>query len=466
MPANQKAMTQDQAVQLIQLDGAGPQDWRSFGLRWQEWRQRFDRGDWACSWQGEAWRAGELAFPSPWGDGELVTQLGVRRGLVFGYVLQEGNRRALLLPGWLGGGHELEAVYLLREQVLLLLPASLAPSRWFLLALAELLPALVTTSPWPELLSPQRERRLILEGHPNFAHQILNVLSALEALPPGEGALRWVGQAPFGPMAELYPEHRWLEGEDHGAERGLAVGQSFELPLSQRPDRIPRGLRERIRGFCEGRMGDGARALLSEMGSWRAQDGRVLWVSLKTRGAWAGGLPGLVAAWMGLLLQRGEGLPLLVLDGFSMQAGDSLESCFYGCSLAELLVEERQQAAQIRAALEEIAMPVREAIGFTLAESIALGQAVDAYLCHQGTVQHKLGWCQQEVPGVVHSGSWRSREGSHPWGGLGGAEPLWLPSEFSEDLEEGPRAAYRFRSDRLADGAHWLADKLIWRKDG
>ena len=461
-------MTQAQAVQVIQLDGAVPEQWRSFGLRWQEWRQRFDRRHWASSWQGEAWRAGELAFPSPWGEGELVTQLGVRSGLVFGYVLQEGNRRALLLPGWLGGGHELEAVYLLREQVLLLLPASLAPSRWFMRVLAELLPGLVTTSPWPDATTPPRQRRLILEGHPNFAHQILNVLSALEALPPGEGALRWMGQAPFGPMAELFPEHRWLEGEGDGLVlgAGLVLGQDFELPLSQRPERIPRGLRERIRGFCEGRMGDGAKELLDEMRAWRARGGRVLWVSLKTRGARAEGLAELVGAWMGQLVQRGEGLPLLVLDGFSLQAGDSLESCYYCCSVAELLGEERQQAGQVRAALGGIAMPVREAIGFSLAESIALGQAVDAYLCHQGTVQHKLGWCQQGVPGVVHSSSWRSREGSHPWGGLGGAEPLWLPSEFSEDLEQGPRADYRFRPERLADGAHWLADQLIWRTDG
>ena len=413
------------------------------------------------SWQGRAWVEERLSFPSPWEHGELQTQLSVRRLLVFGYVLQQGDQRALVLPGWLGGGHEIEAVYLLREQVLLLLPCSLAPERWFLLALAELLPLVVTTTPWPAVLDGARQRRLFLEGHPNFAHQLLNVLSALEPLPAEIARLHWVGQEPFGPIDRLYPERTWTHDDDTAT-----LGEVFELPLSQRPDWLPSTMRQRIRSYCEAQMSPAARELLTELVGWRAAGGRVLWVSLRTQGAWAEGLPALVGAWMDAMAAQGEPLPLVLLDGFSLQSGDSETSQHYGTSVAMLLEEERQQAAEMRAALAHLEITLREAIGLSLSDAIALGGAVDSYLCHQGTVQHKLGWCQEVVPGVVHSSSWRSREGSHPWGGLGGAEPLWLPTEFSEDLEEGPRAAYRFLPERLGDAAAWLAGQRLWRTDG
>lgn len=451
-------------LQILRLDGQGdgavPTRWQGFAQRWQQWRAGFDRQVWARSWQAAAWRAGALHFPSPWGEGELASQLSVRRGLVFGYVLQQGWQRALLMPGWLGAGHELEAVYLLREQVLLLLPCSLAPPGWFLQVLQQLLPLMVAEGrprlPWPPTLDPRRQRRLILEGHPNFAHQLLNVLTALEELAePLELPLHWLGQQPFGPVAELYPERCWAPVASTTA--APALGSCFELPLSQRPEQIPLGLRRRLRRFCESRIGEAAAGLLAELEAWRAGGGWVLWVSLKTRGAWAQGLPQLVAAWMDVLREQGRPLPLLLLDGFSLQAGDSLSSCYFDAPVATLLAEERQQAAELEALVQPLGLPVRQAIGLSLAESIALGRAVDAYFCHQGTVQHKLGWCQEQLPGVVHSCSSRTREGEHPWGGLGGVAPQWLPAAFSEDLEQGPRAPYRFRADRLAQAADWLA---------
>lgn len=446
-------------MQVIQLDGPVPAPWQGFAQRWRAWRQRFDRSQWGSSWQGQAWRHGQLCFPSPWGEGELATQLSVRQGLAFGYVLQQGRERALLLPGWLGGGHELEALYLLRQQVLLLLPCSLATREWFLLALAELLPQLVSTTPWPPLLNPERPRQLILEGHPNFAHQLLNVLTALEACDGQALPLQWLGQESFGPIQELYPQASWLPNP-----ADMRLGALFELPLSQRPEQIPRALRQRLRRFCRERLGDRARALLVELLAWRADGGRVLWVSLKSRGARAEGLPELVAAWLAELRHRGEPLPLLVLDGFSLQAGDGPGTALYGTSVAVLLTEEGQQAAAMRQALAPLEPRLEEAIGFSLAESIALGEAVDGYLCHQGTVQHKLGWFQDEVPGVVHSASWRNRGGPHPWGGMGGVAPLWLPQEFCHDLEDGPRAAYRFRHELLPEAGRWLADQNLWRQ--
>lgn len=445
-------------LQIIALNGAVPSTWQSFAERWRNWRAGFSREAWAQSWQARAWRDGQLIFPSPWSAQNLATQLSVRRGLVFGYVLQEELKRALLLPGWLGAGHELEALYLLREQVLLLLPCSLAPAGWFVQVLGQLLPRLAEANPWPALLDARRPQRLILEGHPNYAHQLLNVLTAVEELnavdPP---QLHWLGQQPFGPVAGLYPEQRWAAAADCPPEP--ALGSSFELPLSQRPERISAELRGRLRRFCEAQLGDSAAALLGDLERWRAGGGWVLWVSLKTRGAWAEGLPKLVAAWMHTLARQQRTLPLLLLDGFSLQAGDDRHSHHYGVSVATLLAEEEQQAAALEAQLRGLELPVRRAIGFSLADSIGLGRAVDGYFCHQGTVQHKLGWLQQGLPGVVHSCSARNRGGVHPWGSLGDSVmPQWFPADFCEDLEEGQRGRYRFRSTAIDQAALWLAN--------
>jgi hypothetical protein len=434
-------------LQIVALNGAAPSAWQGFAERWRSWRAGFSRETWAQSWQARAWREGQLIFPSPWGARNLATQLSVRRGLVFGYVLQEGLKRALLLPGWLGAGHELEALYLVREQVLLLLPCSLAPAGWFVQVLGQLLPRLAEANSWPTVLDVGRPRHLILEGHPNYAHQLLNVLTALDELnavdPP---QLHWLGQQPFGPVADLYPEQRWASAADCPAEP--ALGSCFELPLSQRPERIPAELRGRLRRFCEAQLSDSAAALLGDLERWRAGGGWVLWVSLKTRGAWAEGLP-----------QQEAMLPLLLLDGFSLQAGDDRHSRHYGVSVATLLAEEEQQADALEALLQGLQLPVRRAIGFSLADSIALGQAVDGYFCHQGTVQHKLGWLQQGLPGVVHSCSARNRGGVHPWGSLGDAVmPQWIPADFCEDLEEGPRGRYRFRGAAIDQAALWLAN--------
>lgn len=450
-------------LNIIALDEAVPSPWRNFAERWQHWRGQCNRHLWAESWQGKAWREKELRFPSPWSEHNLATRLSVRRGLVFAYVLQEGLQRALVIPGWLGGGHELEAVYLLREQVLLLLPCSLAPANWFVRVLAELLPPLMQAGGkvehWPATGAPERPQRLILEGHPNYAHQLLNVLSALEDQEDDaeRPALLWLGQQPFGSVKQLYPEQNWMAADSGKPAAEVEPGSWFELPLSQRPDRIPSGLRRRLRRFCKTELSAEAATLLDELHAWRGRGGRVLWVSLKSRGAWAQGLPKLVAAWMRVLKAHHQPLPLILLDGFSMQEGDSLTSVYYGATVATLLDEETRQAAALEALLQGLAVPVLRAIGLRLAESIALGELVDAYFCHQGTVQHKLGWVQDDVPGVVHGPGARNLGGQHPWGGLGGIAPEWFPASFCTDLGEGQRAPYRFKQKSLDQAALWLA---------
>ena len=115
-------------VQIINLETIktepSPSAWKDFAERWQDWRSKFNQHHWSESWQGKAYKEDQLRFPSPWGNRILETRHSIRNGLVFGYVLKEQKQRALLMPGYLGAGHQLEAIYLIREQILLHLPYS------------------------------------------------------------------------------------------------------------------------------------------------------------------------------------------------------------------------------------------------------------------------------------------------------------------------------------------------------
>jgi hypothetical protein len=426
-------------VQVIQLGteivDPALEPWKDFAGRWQSWRSRFNRHHWPESWQGQAYQADRLVFPSPWDDEDLITRFSLRQGLLFGYVIQQNKRRALLLPGYLGAGHELEAIYLIQEQVLLHFPCSLAGSDWFLQVINVLLPELLSRPAVPPELV-QAPLQLRIEGHPNFAHCLLNTYTCLEDfLPEINTRLQVVGAQPFGPIDALFPECQWvLSPAGHEREE-----IEFELPLSHRPNQINHSLRRRIQGFAE-KCSTGNHEDFEEcLTTWKSNGGWILWVSLKTRGAVAHGLEEFIAQLLKELAFR-QCAPLLLLDGFSYQSGDTSEDIYYGLSIQELLVEELEQANAIRKLIqvEGCKIEIIEAIGLPLLKSIKLASFADFYVCHQGTVQHKIGWTCWDTPGVVHSNLTRWRSGEHEWGGMGGRSPIWLQNEAISEYQQAP----------------------------
>jgi tetratricopeptide (TPR) repeat protein len=424
-------------VQVIQLGteivDPALEPWKDFAGRWQSWRSRFNRHHWPESWQGQAYQADRLVFPSPWDDEDLITRFSLRQGLLFGYVLQQNKRRALLLPGYLGAGHELEAIYLIQEQVLLHFPCSLAGSDWFLQVINVLLPELLSRPAVPPELV-QAPLQLRIEGHPNFAHCLLNTYTCLEDfLPEINTRLQVVGAQPFGPIDALFPECQWvLSPAGHEREE-----IEFELPLSHRPNQINHSLRRRIQGFAEKCSTGDHEDFEERLTTWKSNGGWILWVSLKTRGAVAHGLEEFIAQLLKELAFR-QCAPLLLLDGFSYQSGDTSEDIYYGLSIQELLVEELEQANTIRKLIqvEGCKIEIIEAIGLPLLKSIKLASFADFYVCHQGTVQHKIGWTCWDTPGVVHSNLTRWRSGIHEWGGMGGKAPTWMPKEAIAEYQD------------------------------
>ncbi|MFN5161713.1 MAG: hypothetical protein ACK5IA_07515, partial [Cyanobacteriota bacterium] len=84
----------------------------------------------------------------------------------------------------------------------------------------------------------------------------------------------------------------------------------------------------------------------------------------------------------------------------------------------------------------------------------------DVYFMHQGTVQHKIGWFQQNIPGIIHSNGRRNSGGFHPWSGMGETAPIWFPAAGCADLEDTPRGRYRFLPESQASNVDWLVRQI------
>ena len=435
------------------------QGWDAFGRRWQAWRQRHDRRRWASSWQGEAFRQGCLRFPSPWDDQLLETRLSLRVGNQLAYLLRDGKgRRALVFAGLVTNGHELEAVFLPEENEWLHAPVSVAPASWYAKGLERLAAQLEEASALADGMAPQRRLRLWLEGHPNFAHQLLNGLTCLDQVDGAAlGPVLKEGPEAFGPLRELFPAVLWLDATEAEA------GAWFELPLSQRPECISRDLRRLLLGYAAAHQSSTARQLEQRLQAWKAGGGWVLAVSVKARGAVAEGLNELLAAWLAALARQGP-LPLLLIDGFSLPNGASSATVVppYLCPMGEVISAEAEQIRQLDAVLAAAGLQPERLVcaGRPLLEALQLLHYADVYFMHQGTVQHKIGWFQESIPGIVHSNSQRNCGGSHPWGGMGETAPIWFPAEGCEDLEDAPRGSYRFRAEQQEANVRWLCGQL------
>src|SRR5579864_507696 len=120
---------------------------------------------------------------------------------------------------------------------------------------------------------------------------------------------------------------------------------------------------------------------------------------------------------------------LCVLDGFSFPIGFSrdahmnryrVEFSRRASLTAEFISELQNQAAAIFGA--RIMSQLCSISGLSLAEAVSVGSLCDYYICHAGTLQHKIAWLHN-TPGFIHS----------PPIGDGYARPRW----YADQVEGG-----------------------------
>lgn len=303
--------------------------------------------------------------------------------------------------------------------------------------------------------------RVLVRGHANFAHVALSVSTAVErALSFADATgVRLSGarlgeRHPLGMPADLYPELdgapdvRRLSRDIGGGFRAsddalvpLAIGVANKKPLM----RVSGPVRERLRGFVprddgaatDGAATDGVDAGVAE----RVRLGRhdtTLWVSLRGLGRRA--LPMLemidLAENLASVLASSAERPAIVLDGTSLQFGDDSRTTMAGFSIEQHLAVERMMAGLIASRISRVApsCTIYPAIGLRLSESFQLASQVDAYVVHDGTTQHKIGWLRPELPGLVHGPRQRNVGQGFVWHPVDHGTPaVYFPQEWIVD---------------------------------
>jgi hypothetical protein len=113
---------------------------------------------------------------------------------------------------------------------------------------------------------------------------------------------------------------------------------------------------------------------------------------------------------------------------------------------------------------ELCANPLVSVSGRDLAEAITLAGKADYYVCHTGTLQHKIAWLHN-TPGTVHANRAGLQPAAAGWLAKqleGGRPPALVSRDRVEDLDSirTPNRVVRNRDYRIVDIHSVVADIL------
>ncbi len=242
----------------------------------------------------------------------------------------------------------------------------------------------------------------IVLGDANFAHHVWNELSCLEDLVVSGNAPKFmytVVNESIGPLSELFEElrgARFRRATDQTIEKLNGYG-TLNFPLGGRI--ITRTLIERIFRYCEMRISPECKTLRDRV---RALSGPILWVSIRTRNRTPINQVEFLARLGRDFLERFAGSGIII-DGFSFAANFGEFDANRRAVVREICEEDSVIAGALA---EKLTMGfdgdrVFSAVGLMINDSILLGREAEFYICHHGTVQHKVGWFNA-TPGIVH----------------------------------------------------------------
>ncbi|MFD1740187.1 hypothetical protein [Cypionkella sinensis] len=108
----------------------------------------------------------------------------------------------------------------------------------------------------------------------------------------------------------------------------------------------------------------------------------------------------------------------VVIDGFSMP--EDFERPVYDDKRAAFVEREARSRDAAAAVIADLPMTMQGQIvditGMRLTAAITTALSCDYYVCHSGTLQHKVGWFA-EIPGFIHSNSTDIRFVARRWAG-------------------------------------------------
>lgn len=368
----------------------------------------------------------------------------------------------LLAANNLGKGYPLTGILLLGRRLLI----QIGEPTWGVRAdhaqaVADLLHA---PAWWPP--RPARDIRLFT-GDPNFAHHVWNQLPALEALLRVRPALPlqtvFATFQPLGPLPAIFPELGPIDCAWEHANIPPHHNAPGRVCINPGGVRLTRSVRDRLTRLAAQRSSPETRALAAELGRHHP----VLWISLRTRNRTMRNQTEVLS----LLCRRAfERFPrcAIILDGHSHPDDLATNPCYDTAEAEAVAAADAAEAATIVASVRpwhgEPAQRLVQTVGLPILDALLLAGQAEFYVCHHGTVQHKIGWLT-ETPGVVHSNGRTLRLSPAEWvyrQAEGSVRPCYVPEAFVEDevaatAEDAETRSRLFESYRITDPKRFVA---------
>ena len=294
---------------------------------------------------------------------------------------------------------------------------------------------------------------VVLIGHPNFAHNLWNELAALHAYAKARRDTAAVLE-----LKTIYEPLAPIECFTGNLPVSVSRLMSFEALVGLQKSivtrlgstQIPVGLRQQVGSLLGGRRD---RELTDDWAASLRDCGPVIWLSARldarTLDNQTDFLTSLITRIAVQYPQAG-----FILDGFSFAndfdseiyqqdaAGDSQEARYRGGFLASADKSREQDVTAYVTELQNILgghlpNPVINVSGMNLTDAIYLAGMAHYYVCHAGTLQHKIAWLHN-TPGIVHSNIAGLEPGVPVWLAdqlEGGLHPGVIPCEYVKDLD-------------------------------
>jgi hypothetical protein len=256
----------------------------------------------------------------------------------------------------------------------------------------------------------QRPRATLLIGETNFAHHFWNELAALGEWLAGAtdeeiARLAIVATAePLGPIAQIFPRLRAASAAplSIAAARKRLADASIVTRVGS--CLVTTAVRQRILAFSEEHSNRSATASTRSLllAAWPR-----VWVSVRLSSRTADNLEQFLLELIGKLLSAYPNAAV-VFDGFSFPTG-----FFEDARTTSLREEFSARADDVGAFIESLRQKVDQQLGsaassrlcsvsgLDLLDAIQLGTFCDYYVCHAGSLQHKIAWFHN-IPGLIH----------------------------------------------------------------
>ena len=284
----------------------------------------------------------------------------------------------------------------------------------------------------------------LVQGHKNFAHCLINIFPAVNyvssnAKDPSRLAFcTSSGSHPLGDPEDVFNNLSFVQVNKldvgsfeiySGAVIPLGIGQ-FTYGV-----KIQKSLRDDVLAWAQRESSKECRDLVESIKS--KKHGFIIWISIRGYGARNAKNFNEVVSIIINLVSRGGGRPAVIFDGLSLQNGFSLDdSVRGGGKIRKQISEEIRVAEEISSRLEG-RCDFYNGIGMRLADSFLLSSVATAYFCHDGSLQHKIGWVRPEIPGIIHGNHQRNRGQGKGWHPVeGGYAPRYIPPEYIVDLKD------------------------------